>query len=217
MLNEAVLTSGKSKKGKPGAQSQAGQAVDASPLEIIEVSSLDRDFAEEVERRSHAGLRRCYFCRTCGNGCPFVSAMDTPPYGVMRMVHYGMREEALSARTIWICVNCHTCASQCPMAIDIAAMMNALCHMALEERVPVPTQDILDFHLEVVRSIERHGRTHKLGIMFRLKLLTGAWFKDVDIGLKMLAKRKLDLRPSRVKALKEIHRLFLPYWRVVKP
>lgn len=184
---------------------------------IIDVSGLDREFADEVERRSHAGLRRCLFCRSCGNGCPFVSAMDVPPYGVMRLVHYGLREEALSARTIWICVNCHTCSSQCPMAIDIAAMMNALCYMALEERIPTPTQDILDFHLEVVRSIERHGRTHKLGIMLRLKLLTGAWFKDVDIGMKMLAKRKLDLRPSRVKALKEINRLFLPYWRVVKP
>lgn len=184
---------------------------------IIEVDALDRDFAEEVERRSHAGLRRCYFCRSCGNGCPFVTAMDVPPYAVMRMVHYGLREEALSTRTIWICVNCHTCASQCPMAIDIAAMMNTLCHMALEERVPVPTPDILKFHLEVVRSIERHGRTHKLGIMLRLKLLTGEWFKDVDVGLKMLSKRKLDLRPSRIRALKEIHRLFLPYWRVVKP
>jgi heterodisulfide reductase subunit C len=89
--------------------------------------------------------------------------------------------------------------------------------MALEERVPVPTQDILNFHLEVVRSIERHGRTHKLGIMLRLKLLTGEWFKDVDVGMKMLTKRKLDLRPSRIRGLKEIHRLFLPYWRVMKP
>jgi heterodisulfide reductase subunit C len=195
----------------------AGGADTLLGAKFIDVSVLDRDFAEEVERRSHAGLRRCFFCRTCGNGCPFVEAMDIPPYGVMRLVHYGLREEALCANTIWVCVNCHTCSSQCPMAIDIAAMMNALCQMALEERVPAPTQDILDFHLEVVRSIERHGRTHKLGIMLRLKLLTGSWFKDVDIGLKMLAKRKLDLRPSQVKALKEINRLFLPYWRVVKP
>lgn len=184
---------------------------------LIDVSTLDRYFAEEVEQRSHSGLRRCLFCRSCGNGCPFVAAMDIPPYGVMRLVHYGMRAEALAANTIWICVNCHTCSSQCPMAIDIAAMMNVLCYMALEERAPVPTRDILDFHLEVVRSIERHGRTHKLGIMLRLKLLTGEWFKDVDIGMKMLTKRKLDLRPSRIRALKEIHRLFMPYWRVVKP
>jgi hypothetical protein len=35
----------------------------------------------------------------------------------------------------------------------------------------------------------------------------------VDVGLKMLAKRKLDLRPSRVKNLEEIARLFRPFWR----
>lgn len=190
---------------------------ESEPARLVDTGILDRDFASEVERRSHAGLKRCYFCQTCGNGCPFVEAMDLPPYGVMRLVHYGLREEALRTNTIWICVNCHTCSSQCPMAIDIAAMMNALCHMALEEGVPVPAQDILRFHLEVVRSIERHGRAHKLGIMLRFKLLTGEWFKDVDIGMKMLARRKLDLRPSRVKALKEINRLFLPYWKVVKP
>jgi heterodisulfide reductase subunit C len=214
MLNEEKLIVHKREAPQAAGAGGADTLVDGK---IIEVSILDREFAEEVERRSHAGLRRCFFCRTCGNGCPFVEAMDIPPYGVMRLVHYGLREEALSANTIWVCVNCHTCSSQCPMAIDIAAMMNALCHMSLEERVPTPTQDILDFHLEVVRSIERHGRTHKLGIMLRLRLLSGSWFKDVDIGMKMLAKRKLDLRPSRVKAIKEINRLFLPYWRVVKP
>lgn len=215
MLNEAKLLI----TDKQDLAPRIGQIESDSLVapKIIEVGALDRDFADEVERRSHAGLKRCYFCRTCGNGCPFVEAMEIPPYGVMRLVHYGLREEALATNTIWVCVNCHTCSSQCPMAIDIAAMMNVLCHMALEERAPVPTQDILDFHLEVVRSIERHGRTHKLGIMLRLKLLTGEWFKDVDIGLKMLSKRKLDLRPSRVKALKEINRLFLPYWKVVKP
>jgi heterodisulfide reductase subunit C len=215
MFNEDNLLINDNKKAPYHEEEGAADAPLAA--NFIDVSTLDRDFADEVEQRSHAGLRRCFFCRTCGNGCPFVSAMDIPPYGVMRLVHYGMREEALATNTIWICVNCHTCSSQCPMAIDIAAMMNVLCYMALEERAPVPTQDILDFHLEVVRSIERHGRTHKLGIMLRLKLLTGAWFKDVDIGMKMLSKRKLDLRPSRIRALKEIHRLFMPYWRVVKP
>lgn len=210
------MTDANNKPDGPEGARPAG--ADSYPVPgMIDVSGLDRDFADEVESRSHAGLKRCFFCRTCGNGCPFVSAMDIPPYAVMRLVHYGMRQEALSANTIWVCVNCHTCSSQCPMAIDIAAVMNALCHLALEERARIPTQDILDFHLEVVRSIENYGRTHKLGVMLRLKLLTGEWLKDVDLGLKMLAKRKLELFPSRVKARKEISRLFRPYWRFVKP
>lgn len=190
------------------------QPMQAATTAAVTVSELDRYFASEVNRRSHTDLKRCYQCRTCGNGCPFVEAMDYPPYGVIRLVQYGMRQEALECATIWVCVSCHTCSSQCPNAIDIAAIMDTLRSLALEERATIATPDILAFHLEVLRSIERYGRTHKLGIMLRHKLLTGQWFKDMDVGLKMLSKRKLDFMPSRVKAVDEINRLFLPYWRV---
>ena len=178
------------------------------------ISEMDRHFSSEVNRRSHTDLKRCYQCRTCGNGCPFVEAMDYPPYGVIRLVQFGMRQQALECATIWVCVSCHTCSSQCPNAIDIAAIMDTLRSLALEERATIATPDILAFHLEVLRSIERYGRTHKLGIMLRHKLATGHWLKDMDLGLKMLSKRKLDLMPSKVKAVEEINRLFLPYWRV---
>ncbi|MBI4643381.1 MAG: 4Fe-4S dicluster domain-containing protein [Deltaproteobacteria bacterium] len=182
--------------------------------EVVIISEVDRYFAREVNRRSHTDLNRCYQCRSCGNGCPFVESMDYPPYGVIRLVQYGLRQKALECATIWICVSCHTCSSQCPNAIDIAAIMDTLRSLALEERAAIAAPDILAFHLEVLRSIERYGRTHKLGIMLRHKLLTGQWFKDVDVGLRMLSRRKLDLMPSRVKAVNEINRLFLPYWRV---
>ncbi len=44
--------------------------------------------------------------------------------------------------------------------------------------------------------------------MWRYKLHTCDWFNDMDVGLKMLVKRKLELWPSRVKALEEIAHLF---------
>jgi heterodisulfide reductase subunit C len=183
---------------------------------VLLVHELDREFAGEVNRKSETDLNLCYQCRTCSNGCPFVAAMDYPPNVIIRMVQYGMRQQALDCSTIWVCVNCHTCSSQCPNNIDIAAIMNTLTKMALEERVRVPTQAILDFHLQVLHSIEIYGRAHKLRIMLRHKLATGEWFKDLDVGLKMLTKRKLDLIPSKVKAIDEIHRLFAPYWKVAK-
>lgn len=70
--------------------------------------------------------------------------------------------------------------------------------------------DILDFHREVFSSIRRYGRTHELGIILRYKTRVRRWFTDLNLGLKMLARRKLDLRASKVKATKEISRLFLP-------
>jgi heterodisulfide reductase subunit C len=185
----------------------------AATLEVIETSRPQRPLIEEVKERSGAEISRCYQCRACGNGCPFVAAMDYTPNQVVRLLQFGMREEVLRCKTIWVCVGCHTCSSQCPMGIDIAAMMDALRLMAVEEGVAIGKPNIIDFHEEVLRSLEKHGRAHKLSIMLGYKRQTGGWFKDMDVGLKMLAKRKLELRPSRVRAVAEITDLFKCYWR----
>jgi heterodisulfide reductase subunit C len=123
--------------------------------------------------------------------------MDYTPNAVIRLAQLGLRREALQSSGIWICVGCNTCAIQCPNAIDIPAFNDALRQMALEEGVPVAEPDILVFHEEVLRSIQRYGRTHKLEIMMRYKLRRKDWFGDMLVGVKMMLKRKLDFLPSR--------------------
>jgi heterodisulfide reductase subunit C len=172
------------------------------------VIQCDRSLQREVNELSGENVGLCFHCRTCAGGCPFIAAMDYPPHGVLRLVQLGLRKEALECSTIWICVACNTCSIQCPMAIDIAAIMDALRHMALHEHAKIAEPDILEFHREVIDSMERYGRTHKLEIMLRYKLRVHQWFQDMDIGLKMLAKRKLDLMPSRVKNIGEMRDLF---------
>jgi heterodisulfide reductase subunit C len=179
----------------------------------IDTTRQEHSLADTVRARSGTNFKACYHCRACAAGCPFVKAMDYPPNAVLRLLQYGMTQEVLTCRTIWICVGCHTCSSQCPMNIDLAAVMDTLRLMAVEQGVAIANHHILDFHEEVLRSLERYGRAHKLSIMLRHKLSTKSWFKDLDLGLKMLAKRKLDLWPSRVKNIKEIDGLFQCYWR----
>jgi heterodisulfide reductase subunit C len=186
---------------------------DAVIPDLVEAGKTRPSLAAEVRERSGTDLNRCYQCRSCGNGCPFVQAMDYTPNQVLRLVQFGMRQEVLTCKTIWICVGCHTCSSQCPMGIDIAAVMDTLRLTAVEEGVAVGKPNIIDFHEEVLRSLERYGRAHKLGIMLGYKRQTGRWLRDLDVGLKMLAKRKLDLIPSRVRDVKEITDLFQCYWR----
>jgi heterodisulfide reductase subunit C len=191
----------------------AHRPVSTVPATGIFLQYEDRFLAREVQRLSGTNLRACFFCRSCGNGCPFVQAMDYPPYGIIRLVQLGLRYLALESHTIWICVGCHTCSVQCPMNIDIAAVMAAIRRMALEEGAMVAEANILDFHREVLHSIKRYGRAHKLGIMMGYKTRVRQWFSDLDVGLKMLSRRKLDLRASRIKAMDEIQRLFLPPWK----
>jgi heterodisulfide reductase subunit C len=185
----------------------------APPMAGISPGERDRSLLAEVKKRSGTDFSRCYHCRACGNGCPFVQAMDYPPNLVLRLLQYGQERQVLECKTIWVCAGCHTCSSQCPMAIDMAGVMGTLRRMAVERGVAIAKPNILDFHEEVLRSLERYGRAHKLGIMWRYKLQTRRWLSDVDTGLKMLVKRKLDLRASRVKAIGEITDLFRCYWR----
>ena len=135
--------------------------------------------------------------------------MDMAPNAVIRLIQLGFKHEALTCSTIWMCVGCHTCSSECPQAIDMSAIMDALRQMAIEEGVPVAEPDILSFHNEVLKSIDRYGRTHKLEIMLRYKARKFDFLSDINLGLRMLAKRKLDMRPSKINDLEAVRQLFL--------
>lgn len=165
-------------------------------------------FCEEVVHRSGDNFRRCFHCQSCGSGCPVSQAMTYRPNGVIRLVQFGLKSEALECSDIWLCMGCNTCSTACPMAIDIAAVMSALREMAIEEGVRIAEPGIFNFHQEVLNSIQKYGRTHKLEIMMRYKLRQRDLFSDMDMGLKMLAKRKLDLRPSKIIDKTQIRKLF---------
>jgi heterodisulfide reductase subunit C len=174
----------------------------------IRLKDFDLKFSKEVKRLAGTDFYTCLQCRSCSGGCPFSEYMDYMPNGVMRLVQLGLKAEALTCNTIWICVSCHTCTIQCPMAIDIPGVMDALREQAVAEHVDILEPDILNFHREVLGSIERYGRTHKLEIMLRYKLKTRDLISDWTVGMKMLAKRKLDLTPSRVERIDDVKKIF---------
>ena len=175
---------------------------------VIEFDRSDRTLLSEISRRSGTRLNLCLHCRTCACGCPFLQGMDYHPHAVLRLLQYGLFQAALECKTIWVCVSCHTCSSQCPVGIDIAAVMNTLRLMALEKGITPGKPNILTFHQEVLRSLKNYGRAHKLGIMWHYKIHHQGWFEDLDVGLKMLVKHKLELLPSRVNAMEDLLFLF---------
>ncbi len=184
-------------------------AADSQPRRsTVHLTAQQGHFAREVSRRAHVNIARCWHCKCCSNGCPFAAAMDFYPNQVIRLAQLGLKRQALESSSIWICVGCNTCSVECPQAIDVAAVMDALRQMAIAEKAAVGEPNILEFHREVVESIRRYGRTHKLEIMMRYKLKKHDWLSDVNIALQMLSKRKLDLRPSRVKRLEQIQAVF---------
>ncbi|MCG8616062.1 MAG: 4Fe-4S dicluster domain-containing protein [Desulfobacterales bacterium] len=177
-------------------------------MKPVTFDDTSQKFIEAVENMSHAGLSRCWHCLACSGGCPFSRDMDYLPNAVIRMIQFGMKSKVLRCSTIWLCVGCNTCSVECPNAVDIAAIMDALRQMAIKEKAAIAEPGILEFHNQVVDSIARHGRTHKLEIMMRYKLAERDLFSDIDLGLRMLSKRKLDLLPSKVSDKKTVQALF---------
>lgn len=177
-------------------------------MNMIDTEEIQTDFAREVESMSQTCLNMCWHCACCSGGCPFSKDMDILPNAVLRMVQYGLKAQVLGCSTIWICVGCNTCSMECPNAVDMAAVMDALRQIAIRDRAAIAEPGILRFHQTVVESIRRYGRTHKLDIMMRYKISERDFLSDIDLGLKMLSRRKLDLLPSRVRNQKAITDLF---------
>ncbi len=175
---------------------------------MIILQECHPDFAGEIQKNTGVDFNLCLHCKTCANGCPFVEGMDYAPNKIIRLIQLGMADEALKSSTIWVCVGCNTCSSGCPMAIDIPALMDGLRHRALETGVEIAEPDILNFHREVLNTVRKYGRTHKLEIMMRYKLKKMDLLSDMGVGLKMLKKRKLDLTPSKIQDKKAIDKIF---------
>lgn len=175
---------------------------------MIDLGGDHQALSNEIQERAGINFNTCLQCKTCANGCPFLEGMDYHPNAVIRLVQLGMEEEALKCATIWVCVGCNTCCAGCPMAIDIPAVMDGLRHKALEQGIEIAEPDILNFHTEVLNTVKKYGRTHKLEIMMRYKFKTMDLLTDVGVGLKMLKKRKLDLTPSKIQDKKAIEKIF---------
>ena len=184
------------------------EKLNSEAAKVIRLKPDRADFADRVIRRSGVNINLCWHCKCCGGGCPFSASMDFYPNQVIRLVQLGLKDEALASSAIWICVGCNTCSMECPQGIDMAAVMDAMREIAILEDAEIAEPDILTFHNEMIHSILRHGRAHKLEIMLRYKMKKRDWFSDVNLGLRMLANRKLDLMPSRVKNPGVVKKIF---------
>lgn len=189
----------------------------SDPIRNVE-PDIDADgqadrFLNIVNHLSRQNINRCWHCWACSGGCPFAEHMDLLPNQVIRLVQMGRGDDALRCTTIWLCVGCHTCSSQCPNSIDVAAVMDALRQLAIRKGIAAPEADIFRFHRYIYGSIQRHGRLNKLEAMVQFKVGSGKLFSDLQSGLKMITRGKLELLSQKVTAQEEVDRIFSHYDR----
>jgi len=101
---------------------------------ILSRQKIRDDFVKKVEELSGQKLLACYQCGKCSAGCPAVTEMDILPNQVIRYAQLGMKDELLSARSVWVCASCYTCNVRCPKGIKIAEVMEAVRQVLLRKR-----------------------------------------------------------------------------------
>ena len=76
----------------------------------------------------------CVQCGMCTSNCPYSDVLDVKPHQLIKMVLLGMREQAISSKSIWICSTCFMCAERCPQGVELGRVLFALKNLAAREK-----------------------------------------------------------------------------------
>ena len=165
------------------------------------VCQTDPSFIEEI-RKIPGGdkILDCIQCGVCAGSCHARFAMDYSPMQILKMAHLGLKQEVLSSSTIWICASCYTCASRCPRSLNIPAIMSGFKHMAMKNNVKAPIELKPKFHKAFTEIVGKYGRMHEPALQLKLTKKTSPrqLLHNASLGVRMLRKGKLNLKPSKL-------------------
>jgi heterodisulfide reductase subunit C len=163
---------------------------------------------DEVRRRSGTEVGACFQCHKCSTGCPVGPEADFLPSQILRLVLLGAEDEVLGSRAIWLCASCEACTARCPMAIDIAGVMDALRIMAIDRQTALPNSRGKQFHRCFLGSVRRHGRVYEMGMMAAYKLRTFDLLSDAAKVPRLLAQGRLAILPNRGGGVRQVREIF---------
>lgn len=163
---------------------------------VLTREKLRPHIIDRVEELSGEDVRNCYQCGKCSAGCPIAADMDIPPNQVMRFLQLGLTDVPLHSRTIWLCASCETCTTRCPREVDLAAVMDALRNIALQEGVRSPVRAVTFFNSTFLSLLKKYGRVFEMELIGRYNVGTFHFFKDVSMAPKLFLKGRLKLWPS---------------------
>ncbi|HAW49421.1 TPA: heterodisulfide reductase subunit C [bacterium] len=154
------------------------------------------DFVIQIKGESHQDINLCYQCKKCTSGCPIAYTMDYTPAQIIHAIRLGLKELVLNSKTIWLCASCETCTTRCPQEIDLVKVMDVCKSLAICLRIKPKIKEVPIFYKLVLTNIRFLGRMYELGLIGALKLCTGNFMQDVNLGITMFKKGKLKLLPS---------------------
>jgi heterodisulfide reductase subunit C len=181
-----------------------------APSETTNLTTAKRDpaFADSLIPEGRL-LRRCIQCATCTSSCPAAHAMDLSPHQMWRMVQYGLADNVLHSKTMWLCSLCYRCQVRCPRGIPLTETITRLKEVALQ-RGMVHLRESVAFYRAFNLVIRRYGRVREMEFMVRFFLggnpLSALGF--ARLGVLMLARGKVHPELPRLSGPGRLDRLY---------
>jgi heterodisulfide reductase subunit C len=174
----------------------------------IKKQTAAKTLREYILEMTGVDLSACYQCKKCTSGCPVSSLVKEPPAEMARRLQLGADDGLLERDLVWTCLACETCYARCPMGINLAAVMDALRALAVEQGAAKPQGNAPLFNRAFLASVKTFGRAYDLSSIVTYKLGTGNLMQDTDKFPVMLKKGKMALLPSTGADTKTVKRVF---------
>lgn len=166
--------------------------------------TINTNLAKRVQDELWQDVCLCYQCVKCTSGCPMANFFDWQPNQIMRALQLGQEDIALQSQTPWICASCQTCTTRCPQGLDIASIMEFLTRETLRRGMKPRVPQVALFNQAFMRQVRLWGRAYELGLVAEMKLRTRRFTDDLELGAKMIRKRKMPLLPRPTRLPREV-------------
>ncbi|MHB1346389.1 MAG: 4Fe-4S dicluster domain-containing protein [Candidatus Humimicrobiaceae bacterium] len=169
-----------------------------------------KSIRDELVNLVEPNIFYCYQCGKCSAGCPLSHVYEYQPNQIIRLIQIDEIESIFNANSIYLCLSCEICSSRCPQEVNIAAIMNYL-RIKSWQNNNFKVKAIRNFYKAFLRITQLFGRSYEPALILSLNLISGKFFNDMDIAMKILKKKKIKLIPEVVKDRRSIANLIKKY------
>ncbi len=173
---------------------------------LSNVTNAELEAADRIGKEAGVRFDDCYQCGKCSAGCPMAHAMDYVPRQVIRLLQLGIVDEALNAKSPWICAHCMVCSARCPQGVDITATMLSVRREAKRRGLrPDKEADIFDDIF--IGNVRSFGKSNEAILAAKYNLLSGHLMQDMLNAPKMAARGMIGPKIHSVKDKEAVKKL----------
>lgn len=152
---------------------------------LSDTTDAARADIQAIAKDSGVNLKDCYQCGKCSAGCPVAASADMTPREIIRNLQLGQVDPVLKSKMPWYCVECGVCLVRCPQEVDLPALNEAICRLAMRKR-RVAVRSGERFMNIFLDNVQRKGVSDEVLLAGRFNVETGHFMQDVPSVPKMM-------------------------------